>query len=379
MKRVASHRLPIGEQARTRRGLTLIELVIALGLFALLMVAVFQLVDRSLTTWRTGETRRSLLEMSSAVQEEIAADFAGLEPGARGDLVLEWVAFDTDGNGTMETKWPRVRLVRQASAADVERLLARDAPPRAERDDGTLELEPASAGLVEVLWMVAPASFKDKAARAEGLLWRGERLVGDARTKSFFANDFFGASNRPPAGATEPVTGGVLWMEILLATPTSIVHDGWNRTGSLDTVAASWDAWGKGRPDADVHPWNEALPGLATPRERALLPRRVRIELECERPIDRQRRTITLEPMDTGDGSFRVDDARYLPFGPDRYVLVDAEWMKVVSIDGAQVSVQRAQRGTTATLHEARTMVHFGERLVREATVPTCREDWDLR
>ena len=60
-------------------------------------------------------------------------------------------------------------------------------------------------------------------------------------------------------------------------------------------------------------------------------------------------------------------------------LLVDAEWMKVVSIDGAQVSVQRAQRGTTATLHEARTMVHFGERLVREATVPTCREDWDLR
>ena len=90
-----------------RGGLTLIELVLALGLFSLLMVAVFQLIDRSLTTWRTGETRRSLLEMSSSVLEQLSNDFAGLEPGARGDFVLEWVAFDTDGNGTMESKWPR--------------------------------------------------------------------------------------------------------------------------------------------------------------------------------------------------------------------------------------------------------------------------------
>ncbi|MBK7875690.1 MAG: hypothetical protein IPJ77_08055 [Planctomycetes bacterium] len=339
----------------------------------------FQLVDRSLATWRNGETRRSLLEMSSSVQEELAADLAGLEPGARGDLVLEWVAFDTDGNGTLETKWPRLRLVRQAGAADVERIVARDAPPRAEKDDGSLVVAPASPGLVEVLWMVAPASFKDRNARSEGLLWRGERLVGDARTKSLFANDFFGASNRPPAGATEPVTGGLLWMEILCASHTSIVHDGWERTAGLDSVAASWDAWGKGRPDPDVHVWNEPLLGLAKPRERAVLPRRVRIELELERPIDRVRRTVTLDPMETGDGSFRVDDARHLPFGEDRYVLIDAEWMKVMSIDGDTVGVQRAQRGTTAVLHEARAMVHFGERLVREVPVATCREEWDLR
>jgi hypothetical protein len=203
---------------------------------------------------------------------------------------------------------------------------------------------------------------KDRHARAEGLLWRGERLANDARTKSFFANDFFGTSNRPPAGATEAVTGGVLWIDVLCATQTSVVHDGWDKTGGLDSVTSTWDAWtrqsGRGRP---------------------ILPRRVRIELELERPADRIRRTTTVEPMETGDGALRVDDARYLPFGEDRYVLVDAEWMKVVTIDGNHVAVQRAQRGTTAVMHEAGAMVHFGERLVREVPIATYREDWDLR
>ena len=363
----------------SRRGLTMIELVLALGLFSLLMVAVFQLVDRSLTTWREGETRRSLLEMSSSVLEDFARDLGGLEGGPRGDLVLEWVTFDTDGNGTMETKWPRVRLVRQGSASDVERLSARDGAERVERDDGTLFVEPAAPGLVEVVWMVAPASVKDRHARAEGLLWRGERLANDARTKSFFANDFFGTSNRPPAGATEAVTGGVLWIDVMCATQTSVVHDGWDKTGGLDSVTSTWDAWARGRPDVDLHPWNEPATGTPRPRERPVLPRRVRIELELERPADRIRRTTTIEPMETGDGALRVDDARYLPFGEGRYVLVDAEWMKVVSIDGNHVAVQRAQRGTTAVLHEAGAMVHFGERLVREVPIATYREDWDLR
>lgn len=363
----------------SRRGLTMIELVLALGLFTLLMVAVFQLLDRSLSTWRTGETRRSLLEMSSAVLEDLADDFAGLEPGPRGDMVLEWVAFDTDGNGTLETKWPRVRFVRQGSANDVERLSARDGAPRTEREDGSLVVEPAAPGLVEVLWMVAPASVKAGPGRAEGLLWRGERLVNDPRTKSFFANDFFGSSNRPPAGATEAVTGGLLWLEIACATQTSVVHDGWNRTGGLDTVTSSWDAWARGRPEPDFHAWNEPPQGLPRPRERPILPRRVRIEVELERPIDRLRRTTTIEPMETGDGSLRVDDPRHLPFGEDRYVLVDAEWMKVVTLDGNSVAVQRAQRGTTAVMHAAGAMVHWGERLVRAVPIATYREDWDLR
>lgn len=135
---------------------------------------------------------------------------------------------------------------------------------------------------------------------------------------------------------------------------------------------------GAGPPGRDVHPWNEAHPGSPKPRGRALLPRRVRIELEFERPIDRLRRTRLLETIDNQENVLLVDDGRRLPSEPDSYLLVEAEWMRVTSIDGARVAVQRAQRGTSAAIHGKDALVHWGLRLVREVPVATYREDWNL-
>src|SRR5262249_51461978 len=154
----------------------------------------------------------------STVSDLLAQDLAGLEGGPRGDVLAEWVMFDTDGDGVAETKWPRLRLVRQASAAEVARL-QREARAGAE-DTGTDRPPPVRGGegLAGVVWMVVPASLVDPNARAEGIVWRGERLITDASSKSFFASDFFGRSNRPPAGAVDEVGGGLLWLGMLFAT-----------------------------------------------------------------------------------------------------------------------------------------------------------------
>lgn len=380
-----------------RRGFTLVELILAIGLLALLMVAVFQLFDRSLSVWRKGETRRALLEQSSVVLDDLASDLRGLEAGRDGNLVLEWVRFDTDGDNVAETKWPRIRLVRQASAAEMQR--ARDAAAQEARDEGGAPKPKTSAaapakddksssapavaetrgpGLLEVLWMVAPASITQPDARSEGIVWRGERPVDDRASKSFFARDFFGASNRPPAGATDEVTNGCLWLSILCAAQTSVVRDEWRVGKTADCVATSWDAWDRSRPDAAVHPWNEPHPLMPKARSRALLPRRVRIELEFERPADRIRRTRLVQAIDNQEVRLRVDDGMRVPSEPDSYVLVGAEWMKVRSIDGGDVVVERAQRGTTPVPHDVGAMLHWGLRLVREVPVATYREDWDL-
>lgn len=370
-----------------RRGLTLIELVLALGLLMLLMIAVFQLFDRALSVWRRGETRRNLLEQASVVCDLFAGDLRGLDGGARSDCLAEWVRFDTDGDGVFETKWPRLRFVRQASAADVARIPgeAKVAPELAQKKLAREPDEPASAtleralpGLIEIVWLVAPASFQDKDARGEGVVWRGERLVGDGATKSFFAPDFFGTSNRPPAGATEEVTGGLLWMQLLFATQTSIVHDGWKLSKDLDSAATSWDAWSRDRPDAAAHPWNEKAAGMPKVRDLPLLPRRVRLELEFERPSDRVRRTRLTQVLETQDSNLRVDDVERVPHESDIYILIDAEWMRVGAIDGRSISVERAQRGTAATNHAAGALVHHGQRLVREVAIAMYREDWDL-
>lgn len=363
-----------------RRGLTLVELVLALGLLSLLLVAVFQLLDRTLSVWRRAETRRSLLEQGSVIVDLFAHDLRGLESGGRGDCVAEWVRFDTDGDGIAESKWPRIRSVRQASAREIARILENERADEPEAK-GTAENAPlivAKPGLVEVVWLVAPASVVDADARAEGILWRGERRCDDARTKSFFAPDFFGTSNRPPAGATDEVSGGVLWIACLFATQTSRLEDGWDISTEPDGVSASWDAWSRSRPDEQMHPWNEPVVGLPKARDLPLLPRRVAIELELERPTDRLRRTRLSSILETEGGGLVVDDGDRLPRGDAAFVLVDAEWMRITSVDGRQASVQRGQRGTTPVTHAVGALVHYGQRLVREVPIATYREDWGL-
>ena len=366
----------------TRAGLTLVELTIALGLLALLMLFVIQVFDGALSTWRNSETRRSVMEASSVVMELLTDDLRGIEGGPRGDLLLEWVMFDTDGDNVRETKWPRLRLVRQASGSEVARVhrdMRLAAEPNVKVPDGEVVRVPAdSPAQLEVVWMIAPASLTDKDARSSGVLWRGEHLTTDPTMKSIFAADFFGGSNLPPAGSTSEVTGGVLWMGVLLASQASIVHDGWKIARDVSGAATSWDAWNKDRPNAGMHAWNERAVGTTVAKTRPVLPRRVRIELEIERPIDRLRRTRILDLIDNQGVVLRVDDGKRISLENDAHILIDAEWMKIVNVDGNKVVVERGQRGTTPVGHDKDAMVHWGLRMVTEATIAAHREDWDL-
>jgi len=279
-----------------------------------------------------------------------------------------------------DTKWPRLRFVRQASAAEMLRLPG-EREKTAQSPDGVTALPRSDPGLTEVVWMVVPASLVDRDARAEGTIWRGERAVADASTKSFLAPDFIGHSNRPPAGAVEEVGGGLLWLGVLFATQTSIVHDEWRIATSpdcLECAATSWDAWKRDRPDRQVHAWNEPGAGMPAATSRALLPRRVRFEMELERPVDRMRRTRLAEATDIGESAIVVDDPQRLPREEGAYVLVDTEWMKTLSVAGSSVSVKRGERGTKSVSHAAGAMVHYGLRLVREVPIATYREDWNL-
>jgi prepilin-type N-terminal cleavage/methylation domain-containing protein len=361
-----------------RSGLTMIELLCALTILAVLMVLVFQLIQRTLDVWSRSETRRTLLEQAAGVAELFAHDLRGLENGAQGDLVLEWVRFDTDGDGVAESQWPRLRLVREASAAEVARLSEGEqrASAAAATPEADVRVLRASPGLVEVIWLVAPASLVEADARAEGILWRGERRVEDPSSKSFFAPDFLGTSGRPPAGATEELSSGLLWMQVLCAAQTSVVHEQWRLGSEPADATASWDAWGKERPDAAAVGWNQKHPGIVLARGRPALPRRVRLELEFERAQDRLRRTRLTEIIEPTDVRLAVDDGLRLP-EPGAFVRIDAEWMQLGPVDGESAAVTRGARGTTPRTHAAGALVHWGAPLTRELVVLTAREDWN--
>ena len=308
---------------RADGGFTLVELLLALGLMAVLMVALVNLIDTSLEIWGRTESERELVEVGSAVVELMERDLAALEPGPRGDLVAELEAWDLDGDQVPLGVLPRLRLVKRASAEELRRM---GAPP--DRD------------LVEVVWAVLPN--KEAAAgagRSIGLLYRGERPHGKGERLSFFDEGFIDAAGRTPAGAMEFVGGGVLWLGFGFATQTSIVHDGWTFGDQLQDCSTSWDAWSKGRPDLGKSSWNEPGAGMPPVKDAPLLPRRIRIELEIERPDELVRRTRLAQALETKGSQMAVEDGGRLP-EPGSMILVDEEWMEVLSVAGDRVAVR---------------------------------------
>jgi len=381
-----------GRRAARTSGLTLVELVVAAGLAALLFVALFALLDDFLSLWRRSEERRALAEETSGVLELLASDLAGPEAGRRGDFLCEWVSFDTDGDGIKESIWPRLRLVRSASPAELQRLLGASPGPASAAAPGDEPVRPE--GLLEVIWTVLPAragsagagptgttesTAVDRDALAEGFLWRGERIFGPDRGPdvSFFSDRYLARSGAPRPGSVHEVSGGILWLGLRLATQTSLIHERWNLGAEPGDVAASWDAWSRGRPDPAAHYWNEPSPDVPPARGRPALPRRVRLELELEHAGDLKRRTRLAAALETKGSSLRVLDGRRLP-EPGAHVLVDSEWMELLSVSGEVVSVRRGARGTNPAAHAAGALVHHGRSAVREVPIGTFREDWNL-
>ncbi|MCC7012538.1 MAG: hypothetical protein IT454_08260 [Planctomycetes bacterium] len=356
---------------RARRGLTLVELVLAAGLLALLLAAVFKLIQQFMTVWERSELRRAEVEEASGVAELCALDLDALEPGPRGDMLAEWAMFDHDGDGVAETKWPRVRLVRHASPAELARLQAGEA--REERLAGQ--------GLIEVTWAVLPAfpGTKERDLRPLGQLWRGERIAGPARGAdvSMFDDKYLGLGGAPRPGSTQEVTSGVLWFGMQFATQTTVLRDGWKLGAAIGDSVANWDAWRRKRPDASRHFWNDESEFLPTVSDAPLLPRRALLEFEIERPSDFKRRTRVRTYFGQQDGTFEVDDGTRLP-EVGAFVRIDYEWLKITDKSGRTVSVRRGQRATTPAPHDAGALVHFGRTTTREVPIATHREDWGL-
>lgn len=351
----------------SRSGFTLVELILAVGLFSLLVVVLLKLVDTSVTIWGRTDESRELAEIGGAVMELLSADVNALEGGQRGDLLADWRYDDLDRDGLAGAPVQRLRLVRHLDAAGLQRLAG----------DRGARVETFERGLVEVAWALLPGPATSPDERPIGTLVRGERRIDDADTLSYFDDGFFGANGKPVPGALSEVAGGVLWFELLFATQTTILRDGWELGSELKHASASWDAWNRARPDVEGAAFNRAPAGMPRAEEAPLLPRRVRLALELERPRDLRFRTRLAQAASVQDGTLIVRDGRKLP-AAGAMILVDEEWMEVLAVNDERVTVRRGQRGTRATTHPADALVHHGWRVVREVPVDMTREDWDL-
>lgn len=350
--------------ARNRRGaragFTLIEVLVALGLFSILVVAIVRLLDTSLTLWGETEQRRELVELGSDVLELLARDLRGLETGARADLVARLEPADLDGDGLAGATFPRLWLVRVRGAAEA----ARSDPELAVDAGGTLVAGYSEP--LEVEWRLVPAAERD--GRGATLL-RVERRLGDEDTASLLEDPGSPEVERRALALAEEVAGGCLWLELRFAATTSVIDGEWRLGEELSDCRAVWDARGLGRDDP------EATSAPRRPDGDPVLPRRVRIELEVEPPEITRLRTRLARPLEPGDTRLVVLDGRRLP-APGAHVRADEEWLQVVSVRGDEARVRRGCRGTSAREHAAGTRLHHGRRLVREVPLPGGAGRW---
>lgn len=335
---------------RARRGLTLVELVLALGIAALLVLGLLQLLDGALGLWGRADQRRSSSEASAAIGEQLALDVGELELGARGDFLLDWARFDFDGDGLARLPLPRLRLIRPATPAELARLA-----PGA---------EPAHEALLEVAWALLPGVAVAGGAPRELVLWRGERVQG-APGASYFDPAFFGGAGTPPVGALHELSGGVLWFELACASGTSELEQGWRVGDAPGEARASWDARGASRPDPEACVFNESGANQRSGLGPLALPRRVRAVLELESEAERKRHTRLAAPLAANEAQLQVLDGERLPAAGSA-LLVGEEWLELLSVDGPRATVRRALRGTRAMAHEAGALVRSGRRSVRE-------------
>ena len=347
-------------RARARGGLTLIELMIAIGLTSLLVVALVTLLETSLGVWGRTETRRDLLERATSISELLANDLLAIDGGKRGDLIVDWEAFDTDGDGIAGLFYQRLRLVRRISRAELSARTSLMA-----NADGR-ESEPAGA-LIEVSWLMLPGEI--------GSLLRGERFLDPL--ESIFDDDYLDESGLPPASAVSEVSRSVLWFGLALASQTSDLTSGWQTGDGLLDCGVAWDARTSGRTDEELTTLNALPTGCPTSKELPVFPRRVRIELEIERAKDLEHRTTLTDAVDPKETSLVLRDERFAP-DANTFVRIDEEWMEVRRVDGKRLTVVRGVRGSRSTDHEVGALVHFGTRTVRELRVAAYREDWNL-
>lgn len=208
---------------RRQRGYTLIEVLVASGIFVFLGVALVALMRQGISIWQTAEKRGRIYERARSVLDTVASDLRSMATDSRPDGAGFWIRClcDLDENGRQ-----RLRFVRSLPG-EVSDPVARYGGEFLTHDDSTYydqkndlaEVESGSilptGGYQEVLYTLAPEGL---AGHLEGLeeflevdptaiaVWRGVRSpVGGTGT---LFSDRNISTEIPKGGSSSPRSTG---------------------------------------------------------------------------------------------------------------------------------------------------------------------------
>ncbi len=378
-----------------RRGMTLVELMLAVLLASFVMFAIVRFVEVSLGLWSRSEDTRREDGRGLAVLQRLRQDLVTAHPGQVGDFLLEWQGFDMDGDRASDRALPRLRMVRRPSVLDWRRLTLREMSPeqrvlfaelgfgegsaaavREESGETTLEEEglglATAPGLVEAAWVLLPDG---DGISGTGTLFRAERKrEGNGGRDSFFDASFVEATGVVENELLQRVVGGVLWWAVELGTDRTA--DDWVVGTAPGQARLAWDAYGQGRPDVEGASQNETAVDRPLFEGRPLLPRKARLVIELETERSFTRAPYLVDALDRESTAVEVSRGESLPRKAGGFLRIGAEWMRYVSRDGDRMVVERGQRGTLPSLHSKDSKVRYGHRTETWVAIPTSRQEW---
>lgn len=361
---------------RRRRGFTLIEVLAATALFALLGTLLFQMMQGAMDVWSRGERVRASEESASAALDLLAEDLRHLWTGVAGEpvtearLFCEPVPVDIDGDGTGDGLATRLRFSRVLhEARSLPWLRRAGETPAAEGyatltgDEDPVGLLP-TGGLAETLYVVVqpagePLPVLLRCVRTPlggvGSLLDPDVLLTDAQLM----------------GAGVAVVGRVLHFGVDAWTPATTA---WESDAGHGDVPATpfWDSTRGVIPTGDPR-WPYAVGDTSLEDGRDdVFPAMLRLTLALD-PYDDRRAApgVLAEPLGAEGKTLRL---RAALGGDDRapsHVWIDGEWMVVTDVDGRSVSVAR---GDLPRAHDAGAAVRVGRVFTRYVRIPTARE-----
>lgn len=278
-----------------RRGMTLLEVLLALGLFAMLSLFVFSIINSVLGLWQTSERRGSGDLAFAAAVERLRGDLGALHTGPRGWLVADdYEAIPAEGD---QPPWrlPRLRFLANGGSLPAD--------------------DPSGRKAVEVVWALVPTDpLSDQ---------RVARLVRMTRIEDgnaqFDQDRVVTAALK--AGGGVPMLDGVLYGEFQLN-----LQDG------------------------------EVTQAYTVPAESPFdFPTQIDLTIERIDPDD-QRRPMVLDDMLSVSGTRLVVRGRP-PLGAPSQIVVGSEWLSVNGDFPRLNVVNRGLRNTLVADHPAGTVV----------------------
>jgi hypothetical protein len=354
--------------------MTLVELLVAFGVFLVLVGLLVSLSTTGLETWQEGESRKDLLERGRLVLDQITDDLHNTFADTQWYLLdgqrQVHAGFYCDSEGAGQ----RLRFVRVGTEDAM----------RPELDKKVVRAR--SEGLYTDLWEVA--YLLNPEGKPSGL-YRGVRYFDrNAMDATILEEKAIEETKTTAWGRTfNLVDSGVLWIGYRFWTKYTTTWDTQypvkqaprlmkQQDTKKDAGAAirvgphlTWDS-SRGR----ILEFKLFYKQLAEDDPDFMYPEIVQVTVVVESQAADVVGAKLAEFADENATTIRLHSGRGVPEPPD-FVLVDKEWIGYTGKEGTTLTgCRRAMRRTKATKHELNAPVRFGETLVTDVAIPAYRE-----